>query len=625
MKILIKQRFQISTIALLKNYCLIGERPPLIKNEDLSIDNIVDEIFVFSGARFRLANKDHKNKVYFHTDNPNGEHLNFSVCKLNGADAFLTTDTKKLKKYYGNPFAQITISTYERKITLNGKNLTLKYYKHSKHRDVNWKFFSKTSSSKSVTINLETGNITTIEYVHGKGGNKTIRKNCFADVFRILSAILDFPTKNEGLYSYSPPFNPLPNNVWGKAKKTELRKQTDNEFNVDQIYSTLFQILGVNTSDIFGVTRKTLLYDALIKFFVKTKNIKVPNNYFNLLINWYPTMKFLKKNNNKLIAAILDRLNIKSKYTIKLLHEYPKINLFFLVRLCQLFGDNYLDYIVKINPLIFCDDEKNKTNMFGFEDSFEKHFILESIKNEQNIKIKNHREKTKVVKYLNDSTNLFIDRKVLYGDLEDHIKMLDQVRIFYPEREMKASNSEEFKEEHMELTKFTLLLKKGSSIQYEYNPDMLKDIEMVIKSESFDFYPVVLKTEEEYVEEGSHMHHCVATYIDREVSLIISIRLNSKNGPDRVTCEFDTQNARCIQARYFCNGTPPEMFRESIEILKSKIIHWRKNLTYINKKVIPLIINGKNAEEIMTSTQDKQIMDILNADNYAVGWVPLPF
>lgn len=627
MNILLKQRFQISTIALLKNYCLIGERPPLIKNEDLSIDNIMDELFVFSGVRFRLASKEHKNKVYFHTDNPNGEHLDFNTCKLNGANAFLTTDTKKLKKYYGNPFAQITISTYERKISLNGKNLTLKYYKHSKHREVNWKFFSKTSSSKSVTINLETGNITTIEYTHGKGGNKTIRKNCFADVFRILSTILDFPTKNDGLYSYASPFNPLPNNVWGKAKKSELRKQIDNEFNLDQIYSTLFQVLGVNASDIFGVTRKTLLYDALIKFFVKTKNIKVPNNYFNLLINWYPTMKFLKKNDNKLIAAILDRFNLKSKYLIKLIHEKPNINVYFLVRMCWFFGRDYSKYIPKINPSLFCDDNVLLESNSPFIDATEKMSLLNHANKEWKSKeIASDIEKSRAVKYFNCSDNMYVKKVVLISDFDDHLKMLEQIKKFYPDRVIKATTIDGFKDEHLELTKFSLMIKRGESIEYVFNENLIKEIEKEINVEIFDsnfkmkeykFYPVILKREEEYIEEGTHMHHCVASYVDKETSLIVSLRLNSSHGSERVTCEYNTYSASCIQTRYFCNGQPPVYFNEAIIELQKRIEKCKRILKSIDKKVNTLIINGISVSDLNENVFDPFINDY--------RFVPLPF
>lgn len=622
MNTLLKQRFQLSTIVLLKNYSLISERPSQSK---LSIEMGDSDFFLLgSGPSFRLAYKEHKNKVYFHTENPNGENLNFNICKLHGATAFLTTNDDKIKKYYGNPFAQVTIITCERKVSLNGKNLTLKYYKHTKNRHVNWKYFSKISMSKSVTINLETGDLTITECSYGKGGKNTIRKNCFADVARVLSSILDTPSRNEDFY---PNLNPLPNNNWGKTKKNALKKQIEHEFNVDQIYKTIFNALGVNISDVFGVTRKTLLFDALIKFFVKTKNIKVPNNYFNLLINWYPTMKFLKRNDNKLIAAILDRFGLKSKYLIKLMHSQPNINFYFLVRMCWFFGDDYIKYIPKINPLLFSNDDVLLENNSPFIEPTEKMTLLsDSFRTWKTIKIETDIEKSRAVKFFNCPENVYVKKNILIGDFHDHLKMLEQIKKFYPDRVMKATTVEGFKDEHLELTKFSLMVRRGESLEYVFNNDLIKEIEREINIEIFEtnfnmkeykFYPVILKKEEEYIEEGTHMHHCVASYIDKETSLIVSLRLDSRHGSERVTCEYNTYSANCIQARYFCNGQPPVYFEGAIMELHKRIEKCKRILKSIDKKVNTLVINGISVSDLNET--------IFNGFENDYRFIPLPF
>jgi len=58
------------------------------------------------------------------------------------------------------------------------------------------------------------------------------------------------------------------------------------------------------------------------------------------------------------------------------------------------------------------------------------------------------------------------------------------------------------------------------------------------------FYPYILKREDDYSEEGKFMHHCVATYSDKDKSIIISDR--TKDGRDRFTCEFTSQTGHMV-------------------------------------------------------------------------------
>jgi hypothetical protein len=122
-------------------------------------------------------------------------------------------------------------------------------------------------------------------------------------------------------------------------------------------------------------------------------------------------------------------------------------------------------------------------------------------------------------------------------------------------------------------------------------------------------YPTLLKTEEEYIEEGDFMHHCVGTYVDKEKSVIISLRTIDKK--DRVTCEFDSQSGQLIQARHFCNGDVPDQFASAVLKLskKTKLFAKQGMLHSIGRNKIPLIINGK--EVIRQINVNNQILDDL--------------
>ena len=88
------------------------------------------------------------------------------------------------------------------------------------------------------------------------------------------------------------------------------------------------------------------------------------------------------------------------------------------------------------------------------------------------------------------------------------------------------------------------------------------------------------------------MHHCVASYTNKDKSMIISLR--TEDNKDRVTCEFDIQTGRCIQKRHFCNQHPPKHFENGLEILEGTIIRLARwgLLNWREKKKVPVKING---------------------------------
>jgi hypothetical protein len=88
------------------------------------------------------------------------------------------------------------------------------------------------------------------------------------------------------------------------------------------------------------------------------------------------------------------------------------------------------------------------------------------------------------------------------------------------------------------------------------------------------------------------MHHCVATYADKDRSIIISVR--TKDEMDRVTCEYNCQDGRLLQARHFCNKQPPADIEHAISDLNKKVQKYaRLGLLHASEKIkVPLKING---------------------------------
>jgi hypothetical protein len=273
-----------------------------------------------------------------------------------------------------------------------------------------------------------------------------------------------------------------------------------------------------------------------------------------------------------------------------------------LSKLCYIFGKDHGKYIGNINEDSFKKVDYNSGDVTAQIIMFKENFI----------NFKNHGydinddERDNVVRILNtqkkDSIrggNSFIDT------IYDHFDMIKKISEFDPNIRLRAKNFEDYYTEHTELSKVLAAIQKGWVIEYQFHPDTVKYLEKPLEvkinlSESEEdptwvtetFYPVILKREEEYVEEGKTMHHCVATYADKDKSIIISIRTKDKT--DRVTCEFDTQTGFCIQARHFCNGNPPGDIALAVEQLKVKTKKYAKlgMLNNTEKKRVPVKING---------------------------------
>jgi len=595
---ILTQKFSYALITPFKDYCLISDEKRLRRQFNDSLDLLDEEdTDVFSiksitrdlninkkGKIFTLPKKK-KKKVHYLTSNEDvQERMSFEYLyrEKNGGNTFETTKDRHIKNHYGKPLSEIVLYTLERSIRLHGDKLTIKLYVQTKTRGFNCIYFRKRYDVQSLTINLKTGNFTTC--IIGKT-SKTNATQFRTNSFRMLKMI----TTGRSFFE---PKNYVNTNsrVYNEFKKV---------FDDYEFTKNIQKSLGMIGCASYSSNTDVFLNDFTQKF-IELKKIKVPNGDVVFWINnFYPTEKFLKKNDRKLIASILDMFGIKSKYTIKILHEYPNIDLIGLVRFCKYFGNDYTKYIANLNPVVFENSylKKNSnvdynTNKFQLIHNTNNNPLLLDIEKENLIKIANSQN------YRSDG--ILSDRFIQLFD--DHFRMINTVREYDADVYMKAKTFDEFSVEHTDLSKIITAINKGWVIEYKFSEKMIEDIEKPIPLKinlpnygdtGVSFYPMILKREEEYVEEGKFMHHCVATYADKEKSIIISLR--TEDSMDRVTCEFDCQNGQLLQARHFCNKQPPVDMEYVIDNeLSQKVKKYaRLGLLHASEKLkVPVKING---------------------------------
>ena len=571
MEILFSQRHNFAAITPMKDYCRLDEKKFTTNTFDFEdeeerpfekITKIINQNVISLPAKLRKG----KRRIYYYYGNESVNEIIPLYSPAPNNRTFYTHKDRHIKAHYGNPYSNIEVHTYERSITRNGDRITIKKYHQAKVRKINSIYFKKTTYIYSVTLDLKTGNFTTI--ITSKTGRNTgrqFRTNTFQSLEVVLNQIMssEYVTDKQSVFNFN-----------------------EN----DEYIKEVTRLLNLNG--------KETLYTSFVIKFVELKKIKVPNDYLNLLTTHYPTEKFLKKNDRKLVASVLDAIGIKSKITIKMLHDNIDIDLGSLYWICGLLGDDYPKYINNINSSLFIKPKSGMTPYVGI------HYA----RMREKIKPLDGKDRETLCFILNDfveNANEYEKKDNNYVSLiDDHVSMMEKIRPYDSNIRINARTWKDFNLEHREFTKIISMIKKGWVTEYVFNNKMINDVEKPITIQlnigdettpeivTETFYPYILKREDDYSEEGTFMHHCVATYSDKDKSIIISVR--TKDGNDRVTCEFTTQTGQMVQARHFCNRTPPEDMMLAIDELKVKTLKYARLglLNCVEKKKSQVKING---------------------------------
>lgn len=604
MKILLNQRFTYSSIIPYKDYCSLDEKPSLKRLFSDNLDNITDtDVFALLSAKnithrkFTLPERRGKKRTKFF-DSKDEVNESFVLKYVLKNHSFHTQKDNQIKRHFGKPFSDISLHIIERTIVQRDDKVTIKVYYGCRYRNLNDIYFKKNYHVMSITINLKTGNFITLEKSVGRNGTaQKFRCNGFMNLHNMVNvknSIFDM--------------NHLSNDSKLYTKYKEI-------FDDLEFTTKIQEILGINSTVNYSLNKGQFVYD-IIGVFIKKKQIKVPNGDFTYWLTcFYPTEKYLKKNGRKLIAAILDMLGVKSKFLIKIVHENPDVELASLFKLCSYFGDDASKYMSNVNSDIFKLCSRKSNVPFSYNEANKNSVLYEK---RHNNFILNNTEKENLIKIYNSYENNDYQDSFSFNNLrqfDDHFNMISKLREYDPNIQMNARNFKEFREEHRELSKMISAIRKGWVIEYEYSEHTIRNIEEKIESfffiddeeqqaSSVILYPHILKREEEYIEEGSFMHHCVASYANHDHSIIVSIR--NENQSNRVTCEFNIQTGECIQHRHFCNGKPPKEFEYAIEKLKERVktLARYSKLNWLSKNKVPVKINGVEVQKELTRVND---------------------
>ena len=483
------------------------------------------------------------------------------------------TDQDEIKKVYGDVQYGVNVFIMERTLRFKDNVLVLKMSRLEKNRRIEKLFFQKKLEIYYLKFDLNTGNFLTLHTCGGikRKRNVTIRRN----VFDKLNVFCDMNHCG----------------FWVTNAKGDL----DNV----EMYDAIVKCFGHQTETQSEVYLSNLFQST----FIGKKTIKVPEtNAGGLLTKYYPTEKHLKKNKRKLVQSVLDLLGMNDKFTLKIIHKYPYMDLRLLKTLHSLFGGPM--YLSNLNDEIF---ELAESRGSWTDPNINKLTVLLLSQNLKELPELSEMEKGNLIKVLNninenqgsDPWLSYITKRVGGGDyvidnntLYDHFNMINKIRVYDPEIRMNSTTQRTFDIEHLRLSKLVSEINKGYSISYNFDKLMIKDMETPLDVGGEIYKPFILKDENDYKEEGNFMHHCVNSYYDKERSVIVSLR----RGEDRWTCEYDAKNGMLIQAKGRFNSEPSEDIMTIISGggLQDKSCMWARldKLKCIEQIRTPFKING---------------------------------
>jgi hypothetical protein len=457
-----------------KNY---NEYDGNLETEELSVEN-EDNLFDMTNVGVKMSDSE----IYC------SKHPKWTF------DKSLFTEEDFVENY-GNPMASVNIYRPTVVVTKDDKKVAIKFFEYQRTRMQGKPYFRVSTKVKYLTFNyithsLYSGHI--INYHKKRKFTKRVKRNCFYDgslngMLGVLSNMVRFVLE----------------------KTPELL-----------INNTVVNDVITHFIDNIPNTEKYKMYtpnEVLFKLYLDGHKIKSPNNW-NTFVNIYPQPK--KKDYVK--------------------HKLKFMDAFMFIHGLQ--GDKIKRVLHKVTDIKGLDFFKFTNDFFGkeFMASQDDKLIQDIVECNLYINggmtgyLKNLSKREK-----NNSFEVF--KQVLRGDVDintyyDHFRMINQLRQFEPVK-WDAKDYDSFTNEHMVLSDKISFYTKGT-FERIYGEEFTNRVQEPLNIDGVTYYPVLLKTSDEYNMESFIQSNCVKGYVDRAPSLIISFREGSQDSKVRATIEF---------------------------------------------------------------------------------------
>lgn len=463
-------------------------------------------------------------------------------------------------KNYGNPLAKV-IKEYAKLIVQADENkVSLKIFRGSRLRIQGKVFFKVNKHCDFLTVNRKTGDVYTgsiDNYQKKKSSSKSFQKNSF--LFASTTKFFEF------LKKVCKPQQHLD----AQFQYFEALKIFRRELNLDK-YS-----LGVEN-----------ISDCLVRNYFDHKKIKYSDNVSVFIKNGVKLkVKQMRLFDSKFVETYMFENDLQGGVIKKALHNCKRLNIALLKYTLNFFGKDWVlqDY----DFVLSCLNSKGiYVNTWWDHRDIPKIFST----------IFSKLERKRVFKFFRNY--VLMEPICDFHTFNDHIRMISELRnLGEHDVSWKTESPSDFADEHFTLVSKLDYYKKGyyKRIYPEYP---FRELDTPIKCDGNVYYPVLLTTTDDYIDESSVQSNCVKGYIGNPGSYIVSLRKGSPNSKERATIEF-----------FICkdnNGKIVYKVRQALgrfnEKLDDKV--WSDPLTYLGIK-FNRILNSKFFEPVKIEKEFK--------------------
>jgi hypothetical protein len=445
-------------------------------------------------------------------------------------------------EHYGNPMASVSKNTTTYVVEREDDKLRVSVYRFYKRRYVGNKFFGVERQREYLTYNLKTKNFyRTISYKPIGGRQyRSVRTNQFENIQQSI--------------------NQLP---------VEVK---------DYVSKYLVRVYGLGLSDNLG--------GSVIDAVIKDNGIKGPNHLRDLMVNYYPGKKYLKKNGGNAVLAIMDSVGMRGGFYRKVINNNPDLDMFTFVNTFNLVGD-----YVKMIP---------KEYFTGRKSFMVSHFYAgDTVTDDMGYKVK-----LKIAKIIIDNHNSNLVTNIS-GIIRDHIRVVRELLEYDTKYKFKASDVNTLLLEHSNYSEALKDYKRGFVYTYLYDKEMVDAVqinERLVRSK-------LLSNSTDYNNESSRQSNCVSTYIGKRRTFIISLDINGYI----ITMEFD-YSGKCVQKRARFNRSIDSQYDDVVERQESLVLLAKEKGLLVKPSLMrENIINGSKGlitpEEEVTGVEDFDFFD----------------
>jgi hypothetical protein len=403
---------------------------------------------------------------------------------------FVSEDETVFLENYANPLSSLTMMRKTLVIEENENKIALKCYTYRNHRDVAKKYFIVRREISYLTFNIK-------------------RKTFYSGILRLkkIAKIGSKMSMNKtDIYSMDV-YNQI--SYFMTHFATE---HTDSNYLTNEVINSFLNRVSERMNIKFDKEDLTPR-DKFYQLYLKISGIKYPDA-FSKFVTYYSPKKEIREQGNNLVTWFMKKNNFKGTKIRELLNKYDNIDINGINVFYNMLSQ---DIFNTINSECFLTEGRVELSGFGYYGTE----FLDVSKTE----LKN------IIKILNTTTT-----ETLLNSLNDHLQYKLSLKKYGEFVKITATNYDDYVKEHSEWSSLVQSYRTGVVTRF-YGEDSYL-IEKPINHNGETYYPVLLKTTEQYEGESMVQSNCVRTYSEKPYCFIVSLRNGSVTGDKRASIEF---------------------------------------------------------------------------------------